>query len=139
MNILSAKTATLEGTIVLLETDEVGHVALDLESGQPPEFLALYEEWLKSGHAPAPYQAPEVDPIEAAEAHIGRFFSSPKLIQLKVWWDMLPHDATPKLAAVFAWTAQVTGSAMQGATEFALPPFPFAEVAAECASQFANQ
>jgi hypothetical protein len=138
MNILSAKYANAEGTIILAETDERGQVMVildgeDVSNGVRP----AYEAWLKAGHQPTPFEPIPVDPIELAEAHIGKYFSTPKLLQMKVWWDAIPHEGTPKLAATFAWTAQVTGSSLQGATEFALPPFPFAEVVAECASQLA--
>jgi len=79
------------------------------------------------------------DPIEAAEAHIGKNFSTAKLLKMKVWWDGIPHEVTPKLAAVFAWQDGVTLSAVSGATAFADPPFTFVEVAQEAAAVAAGQ
>jgi len=136
MNILSAQFGNADGTAILVETDERGQVLLVLEGEDFSNGVrAAYEQWLRAGHQPQAFIAQAQDPIELAEQHIGKFFSTPKLLQMKVWWDALPHEATPLLAATFAWTTQVTGSAVQGATAFAEPPYPFAAVAAECTSQ----
>jgi hypothetical protein len=73
-------------------------------------------------------------PIDLAEQHIGKHFSTPRLLQMKVWWDTFPHEVTHKLAATYQWTDTVTRSAIGGATEFPAPPFDFPEIAQEIVS-----
>jgi hypothetical protein len=70
-------------------------------------------------------------PIDLAETHIGKFFSTPRLLQMKVWWDTFPHEVTPKLAATYQWTDTVTRSAIAGETEFPDPPHTFQSIAEE--------
>ena len=74
-----------------------------------------------------------VDPFKRAEDFIENFYSTARLLQLKVWWDAIPHEATPKLAAVYQWSDGVVKVAIGGATSFEQPPFTFAEVAEEIA------
>jgi hypothetical protein len=71
------------------------------------------------------------DPIDAAEQHIGKFFSTPRLLQMKVWWDTFPHEVTPKLAQTYQWTDAVTRSAIAGGVEFSDPPHTFQAIAEE--------
>lgn len=73
--------------------------------------------------------------MKLAEDHIGKHFSTARLLQAKVWWDSIPHEQTPKLAALFAWATGVTVQAVQGATTFAEPPFTFEEIAVEALTQ----
>ena len=74
---------------------------------------------------------PPLNPLDLAETHIASHFSTARLLQMKVWWDTLPHEETPKLAAVFAWTTGVTVQAAQGQTNFAAPPYTFDELLVE--------
>jgi hypothetical protein len=96
-----------------------------------PDFAAMaeaeHEAWLAwlGDEAAAPTA------LDLAEAHVGRYFSTPRLLQMKVWWDALPHEDTPKLAAVYLWTNGVTVAAAGGATEFPAPPHTFEELVAE--------
>ena len=80
-------------------------------------------------------QAPAVDCLARAETHIESFFSTARLLQCKVWLDVLSRETTPKLNSLFAWTATVTGMAIQSQTAFPLPPVTFVEVAQECIPQ----
>jgi hypothetical protein len=73
-------------------------------------------------------------PIDLAEQHIGKHFSTPRLLQMKVWWDTFPHEATPKLAQTYGWADAVTRSAIGGSTEFPEPPFSFQDIAEEIVS-----
>jgi hypothetical protein len=72
--------------------------------------------------------------ITLAEQHIENYFSVARLLQMKVWWDEIDHANTPKLAAVYQWTASVTGAAIAGQTTFNAPPYTFDEVTQEIAS-----
>lgn len=76
--------------------------------------------------------SPELSPIEAAESHIARHFSTAKLLQMKVWWDAIPHGLTPMLGASYAWVAGVTAAAVGGVSVFDDPPFSFSQIAQEC-------
>lgn len=75
-----------------------------------------------------------IPPIEQAEQHIENYYSVARLLQMKVWWDAIPHENTPKLAAVYQWTADVTNAAIAGQTAFTPPPFTFEEITQEIAS-----
>lgn len=133
MKILSAKIANQEGTAIIAATDERGEVLLPLD--QPHWLTSTYEAWLTSGHLPTPYQAPAIDTIQLAEDHIGQYFSNSKQLMMKVWWDAIPHENLPRVAAIYQWVTLTTGAALQGATTFAPAPFTFAEVAEECVPQ----
>jgi hypothetical protein len=71
------------------------------------------------------------DPMDLVEKHIEKFFSTARLLQMKVWWDTFPHEATPKLAQTYQWTDVVTRSAVAGTTEFPNPPHTFQAIAEE--------
>lgn len=75
---------------------------------------------------------PPKDYIEISEAYIKEKFSTAKLLQCKVWLDILPHESTPKLMSLFQWTGQVTAMALQESEDFPQPPVTFIEVAQEC-------
>jgi hypothetical protein len=75
---------------------------------------------------------PSPNPLAMAEKHVARHFSATQLLQCKVWWDELPREDTPKLAAVYQWTNGVTLAAGSGATIFDAPPHTFEELVAEC-------
>jgi hypothetical protein len=100
-------------------------------SAVTPNFEALseveYQAWLawlgEAASAPSP--------LDLAEVHISRYFSVARLLQMKVWWDTFNHEDTPKLAAVYLWTNNVTVSAAGGQTEFTAPPHTFEELIAE--------
>lgn len=136
MNILNAKFCNPDSSAVVIQTAERGAVAIQLTGDDNSGGLrADYLAWGQQNPT-TPFVAPAVDAIEMAEAHTLKYFSNAKLTQMKVWMDLIPHANTPKLMAVFEWTAQVTGSAaLQGATVFSLPPHTFAEVAEECIPQ----
>jgi hypothetical protein len=72
------------------------------------------------------------DPLAEAEKWIAKHFTTARLLQMKVWWDELPHEDTPKLAAVYQWANGVTLAAAGGATDFDAPPHTFEELVAEC-------
>jgi hypothetical protein len=72
------------------------------------------------------------DPLIEGEAWIAKHFSTARLLQMKVWWDELPRESTPKLAAVYQWTNGITLAAAGGATTFTAPPHTFEELVAEC-------
>jgi hypothetical protein len=91
-----------------------------------------YQEWLAAGNTPLPADPPPpVNPLALAEAHVASFFSTARLLQMKVWWDTFPVEDIPKLAAVFNWTGGITIQAAQGNTNFAAPPHTFEELLAE--------
>lgn len=95
-----------------------------------------YQEWLAAGNTPEPADQPApVNPLDAAEAHIASHYSTPRLLQMKVWWDTFPHDDVPKLTAVYDWTNAITIQAAQGQTTFAQPPHTFEELVAEAMEQ----
>jgi hypothetical protein len=71
------------------------------------------------------------DPLAEAERWIARHFTTARLLQMKVWWDMLGQSA-PKLAASYGWANAITASAAGGATTFAPAPHTFEELVAEC-------
>lgn len=70
-------------------------------------------------------------PLDLAEAHVSSHFSTPRLLQMKVWYDEFPHEDVPKLVAVFDWTASITIMAAQGNTNFGEPPHTFEELLVE--------
>lgn len=133
MTILSAKFGNAEETTVFLQTGEAGTVLIqtsgpDYSGGWRP----VYEQWLEDGGTVSA-RDPEVNAsaVDLAEQHIGSFFSTARLLQMKVWWDAFPHEATPKLVAVYQWADAVTRAAVGGTTGFGAPPYSFAEVAQE--------
>jgi hypothetical protein len=73
-------------------------------------------------------------PLELAEAHVASHFSTPRLLQMKVWYDTFPHEDCPKLDAVYTWANAVTIQAAQGNTNFQEPPHTFEELVAEAMS-----
>ncbi len=77
-------------------------------------------------------QPAPVDYLSLAEAFIKDSFSTAQLLQAKVWLDLLPHESTPKLMQLFAWTGAVTGQAILDSSTFPQPPVTFREVAMEC-------
>jgi len=72
------------------------------------------------------------DPLVEGEAWIAKYFSTARLLQMKVWWDAFPHEDTPKLAAAYEWANGITVAAAGGATTFAASPHTFEELVAEC-------
>ncbi len=91
-----------------------------------------YQEWLEAGNTPEPADQPApVNPLDAAEAHIAAHFSTPRLLQMKVWLDTFPAEDSPKLREVYDWTSAITIQAAQGQTTFSEPPHTFAELVAE--------
>jgi len=82
---------------------------------------------------------PVIDPYNEAEKYIESFFSTAKLLQLKVWYDSIPHELTPKLISVAQWQTEITRQANAGQITFTdVPQYNFDEVANECLSVTAN-
>ncbi len=137
MNITSAKYANEVGDAVEVQTSDKGSVMICL----PPHSdnivggQATYAAWIAAGNTPAAYVAPAVDTIALAEQFIEGFVNTGRLLQCKVWLDLIPHANTPKLISLFQWTATVTGIAITGGTVFPQPPVTFIEVAQECIPQ----
>jgi hypothetical protein len=75
----------------------------------------------------------EINPITEAEKIVGQNFTTLQLLQMKIWWDEIPHDSVPKLKSVNDWVSSITKSAIQGNTEFTNPPHSFQEILEECA------
>jgi len=71
------------------------------------------------------------DPLIEGEAWIAKHFSTPRLLQMKVWFDTFAAEDTPKLRAVYDWTSGITIQAAQGQTNFSQPPHSFEELVAE--------
>ena len=130
MNITKAQFANKDGTAVLVELNGSEQFAVFLDDVSDPIGMA-YGEWAQTNET-LPYYNVSVNPLDAAEAHIAAHFSTPRLLQMKVWWDDLPHENTPKLAAVYQWTNGVTVAAASGATTFDPPPHAFEDLVAEC-------
>ena len=110
---------------------------MNLDPDFAPDFEAMSDvdhdqwlEWIKAGETPV-----VVDPLAAAESYVARYYSTPRLLQMKVWWDTFPHDDVPKLAAVYEWTNAITIQAAQGQTTFTEPPHTFEELVAEAMEQ----
>lgn len=115
--------------------DDEGKSRISCSIDHPP-----FVEWLDAGNTPLPADPPPpVNPLDAAEAHIAAHFSTPRLLQMKVWWDTFPHADVPKLAAVYDWTNAITIQAAQGQTNFAQPPHTFEELVAEAMEQLGVQ
>lgn len=92
------------------------------------QLISKCEELIAAQNVPA-------SPIDLAEQWIYRFFSTGRLLQMKVWWDTFPHEDTPKLAAIYQWSDSVTRmAAIEGETIFPEPPYDFQEVTQECLS-----
>ena len=77
-------------------------------------------------------QPAPIDYILNAEEFIKSYFSTAKLLQCKVWFDLIPHASTPKLVSLFQWTSTVTGLSLQNINTFPACPVTFIEVAQEC-------
>ncbi len=78
-------------------------------------------------------QPEPIDPLVAAERFIESYFSTARLLQCKVWFDLIPHTSTPKLLSLFQWSGVVTSlAATQLNPVFPLPPVTFQEIVQEC-------
>ena len=104
-----------------------------------PASNADYLQWIAAGNTPEPSESAPVNPFYLAEAHVGSHFTTPRLLQMKIWWDTFPHADVPKLAAVYDWTNAITIQAAQGQTNFAQPPHTFEELVAEAMEQLGVQ
>ena len=69
--------------------------------------------------------------ITKGEQIINNFFSTSKLLQMKMWWDTLPRESTPKLNATYQWIESITSAAISGSTNFNEPPHTFLDIAQE--------
>ena len=132
--ITAAAYCNSDNTAVVVQTTDRGSVAIQLidqdnSGGLREEYLA----WAQSNQT-APYVAPAVDTLAAAEAWVAAHFSTPRLLQMKVWYDTFPHEDCPKLDSVYTWANAVTIQAAQGNTNFQEPPHTFEELVAEAMS-----
>ena len=75
----------------------------------------------------------EVNPVTEAEKVVSQNFTTLQLLQMKIWWDEIPHDSVLKLKSVNDWVSGITKSAIQGNTQFTNPPHSFQEILEECA------
>ena len=91
---------------------------------------AQWMEWVTTGD---PVGA--VNPLDEAESFVSRHYSAPRLLQMKVWWDTLPHSNVPKLAAVYEWANAITAQAAQGQTNFTEPPHAIEQLVEEAMGQ----
>lgn len=73
--------------------------------------------------------------LAAAERHIGYYFSTAQLLQLKSWLDLFGGNAGTKLQQTYDWTTGVTAQAAARNTNFSSAPFPFAELVEESMQQ----
>jgi len=105
-------------------------IEVNVITGEQSVIPLTPEEIAEIQSRPQPQPAP-VNALDAAEAHIAAHYSTPRLLQMKVWWDTFPHDDVPKLAAVYDWLNGITIQAAQGQTAFAAPPHTFEELVAE--------
>lgn len=129
--ITSATYCNSEQSAVIVNTDDRGAVAIQFDGPDNSGGLRdVYLQWAQN-NATAPYEAPVANPLALAETHVASFFSTARLLQMKVWWDTFPVEDVPKLAAVFNWTGGITIQAAQGNTNFAAPPHTFEELLAE--------
>lgn len=96
-----------------------------------PDFSAMatadYEAWASWIGTPDD----DIDPLDVAEAHISKYFSTSRLLQLKDWRDTFPEEDAPMLEETYDWLNAVTIQAAQGQTTFAEPPHMFEELVAE--------
>jgi hypothetical protein len=129
--IISAQYCNENETAVIVETPNRGFVAIQLNTDDPDnELKQEYLEWEKN-NTPTPYQPPEGISLNLAESHIASYFTTARLLQMKVWWDLLPRDQTPILNAVYNWISDVTIQAVEGKKVFDNPPNTFDEVIKE--------
>jgi len=70
-------------------------------------------------------------PLQLAEQWVANSFSSYQLLQMKDWWDNIPHENVPKLSAVYSWIRNITQLAALNTTEFPNTPHPFEEIIGE--------
>lgn len=89
---------------------------------------------------PEPEPIPEVSltSLQKAEAWIASSFSIFQLLQMKDWWDTIPHENLPKLSAVYVWIRTVTQLAANTEEVFPPSPYTFEEVFAESIPQLSN-
>lgn len=118
-----------QNAAVRLEDDGSSHFSCSIDD---PEYV----KWISDGNTPLPLDPPTPsDILGMAEEHVSQYFSSMRLLQMKVWLDAASEDVSiPKLAAVNAWLTSVTARAFQGDTNFDVPPHTFEEVLAEAMS-----
>jgi hypothetical protein len=69
--------------------------------------------------------------LAAGERHIGNYFSTAQLLQLKSWLDLFGGNAGTKLQQTYEWTTGITAMAASRSTDFPPAPFAFAELVEE--------
>ena len=94
------------------------------------EMEKLYAEHISTLVAENPQLGIEIA-INKGEKFINNFFSTSKLLQMKMWWDTFPRESTPKLNATYQWIESITSAAISGSTDFSEPPHTFLDIAQE--------
>jgi hypothetical protein len=103
-----------------------------------PETFATPEEvvWPEKPSVITP-DAENENNLFKAELFINNFYSPTRLLQMKTWWDEIPHQMTPKLSATYVWIENVTKFAItsenldQTNLQNFQPPFTFVDVSQE--------
>jgi hypothetical protein len=103
-----------------------------------PETFATPEEvvWPEKPSVITP-NAENENNLFKAELFINNFYSPTRLLQMKTWWDEIPHQMTPKLSATYVWIENVTKFAItsenldQTNLQNFQPPFTFVDVSQE--------
>jgi hypothetical protein len=103
-----------------------------------PETFATPEEvvWPETPEVIVPDTENENN-LFKAELFINNFYSPTRLLQMKTWWDEIPHQFTPKLSATYTWIEQVTKFVITSEVfdetnlQNFQPPFTFVDVSQE--------
>ena len=131
MNIKEAKFCNKENSAVIVETN-IGDFVVELTNEYNNcEFYKEYIKWSEN-NITKDFIEPKLNNLDLAESWISNFFSPLKLLQMKSWWDTLPHESTPKLVSSYDWLNQVVLSATNGSLDFNSPPYIFEEILSEC-------
>lgn len=70
-------------------------------------------------------------PLQKAEDWVSNSFSVYQLLQMKDWWDTIPHEDLSKLSATYNWIRTITKLAANNKTEFPEAPYSFEEILTE--------
>ncbi len=83
--------------------------------------------------APPPEVVMSPTPVKFIEDHIVKYYTPMQQTMMKIWWDALPHESTPKLSSIYAWLMELTIlAASEQFNNFSAPPFSIDEVYTEC-------
>jgi hypothetical protein len=102
-----------------------------------PETFATTEEVVWPEKPEVIPNAENENNLFKAELFINNFYSPTRLLQMKTWWDEIPHQFTPKLSATYTWIEQVTKFVITSEVfdetnlQNIQPPFTFVDVSQE--------